>query len=104
MAGRKDQAVEGPAFEERALDWLDRRWKLVVVLVWLALSAWFIYSKWTEIRFFALGDTDDNLRMAQVRALLGGQDWYDLRQYRLNAPEASRTAPSSRTGAVQRLL
>jgi hypothetical protein len=31
-------------------------------------------------------DTDDNLRMMQVRDLMRGQDWYDLRQYRLNPP------------------
>jgi hypothetical protein len=81
MAGRKDQA-----FEERALDLLGRHWKLVVVLVWLGLCAWFYYSKMVEIRMFALPDTDDNLRMAQVRGLLKGQSWYDLRQYRLNPP------------------
>jgi hypothetical protein len=86
MAGRKDQAVTETTFEERALDWLDRHWKLVVILFWLGMCAWSIFSKWTDIRFFALGDTDDNMRMAQVRALLAGQDWYDLRQYRLNAP------------------
>ena len=30
------------------------------------------------------GDTDDNLRMGQVRALLGGQGWFDLRQHRFD--------------------
>ena len=84
MTGRKDQA-----FEERALDWLDRHWKLVVLLVWAGLCAWFVYSKWTDIRFFNLGDTDDNLRIAQVRALLNGQGWYDLRQHRLNPPSGA---------------
>jgi hypothetical protein len=84
MVGRKDQAFEG-----RALDWLDRHWKLVVVLVWLGLCTWFYLSKMTEIRLFALPDTDDNLRMAQVRAWMKGQDWYDLRQYRLSPPEGA---------------
>jgi hypothetical protein len=84
MAGRKDQAFEG-----RALDLLDRHWKLIVVLVWLGLCAWFYYTKMADIRLFALADTDDNLRMAQVRGLLKGQDWYDLRQYRLNPPEGA---------------
>ena len=54
--------------------------------LWLGFAAWFVFSKWTDIRFFALGDTDDNMRMMQVRGLLGGQDWFDLRQYRLNPP------------------
>jgi hypothetical protein len=81
MLPRKDQPLE-----EWALDLLDRYWKAVVVLVWLGFVAWFIYSKWSDIRFFNLSDTDDNLRMMQVRGLLHGQGWYDLRQYRLNPP------------------
>src|SRR4051794_36457669 len=72
--------------QERAFDLLERHWQWVVVLTWLGFSAWFIYSKWTDIRFFGLGDTDDNMRMMQVRALLHGQGWFDLRQYRMNPP------------------
>ena len=53
---------------------------------WLGFCAWFIFKKWLEIRYFGLGDTDDNMRMMQVRALLNGQGWFDLRQYRLNPP------------------
>ena len=73
-------------WQERILELLDRHWKWVVLLFWLGFAAWFIFSKWSDIRFFGLGDTDDNMRMMQVRGLLGGQDWYDLRQYRLNPP------------------
>ena len=72
--------------ELRALAFLERHWKWVVLLVWLGFCGWFIASKWTDIRFFGLGDTDDNMRIMQVRALLHGQGWYDLRQYRLNPP------------------
>jgi hypothetical protein len=82
MAGRKDQA-----WEERAVALLERHWKWVVLLVWLGMAAWFVWSKWTDIRFFNLGDTDDNMRMMQVRGLLHGQGWYDLRQHRLTPPE-----------------
>ena len=67
-------------------EWIDRHWKLVVVAAWLMLAAWFLYNRWANVQAFALGDTDDNLRIAQVRALLAGQDWFDLRQYRLNPP------------------
>jgi hypothetical protein len=73
-------------WEERALALLERRWKLVVLLVWLALCGWYIFDKWAQIRWFGLGDTDDNMRIMQVPALLHGQDWFDLRQYRLNPP------------------
>jgi len=65
---------------------LERRWKWVVVAAWLLFCAWFIYSRWADIRFFNLGDTDDNMRMMQVRGLLHGQGWFDLRDYRMNPP------------------
>jgi hypothetical protein len=73
-------------WERRAPELIERHWKWIVLLVWLGFCGWFIYSKWSDIRFFNLGDTDDNMRIAQVRALLHGQDWFDLRQYRLNPP------------------
>jgi hypothetical protein len=73
-------------WERRALDLVERRWKTIVVLAWLGFCAWWIYSSWSNIRWFGLGDTDDNMRIMQVRALLHGQGWYDLRQYRLNPP------------------
>jgi len=73
-------------WERRALDFVERRWKAIIVLVWLGFCAWWIYSSWSNIRWFGLGDTDDNMRIMQVRALLHGQGWYDLRQYRLNPP------------------
>lgn len=72
--------------QERALDMVDRNWKLAVLLAWAIFAAWFLYNRWGAIQWFSLGDTDDNLRMAQVRGLLRGQDWFDLRQYRLNPP------------------
>ncbi len=68
------------------IDWLERHWKWVVVWVWLSLCVYFVITRWTSIQFFSLPDTDDNMRMSQVRALLAGQDWFDLRQYRLNPP------------------
>ena len=64
----------------------DDRWRLWLLLFWLLAAAVLIHQKWAGIQWFALGDTDDNMRMAQVRALLGGQGWYDLRQYKLDPP------------------
>jgi len=71
---------------ERILAFLESHWKAVTVLAWLLFCAWFVYTRWANILSFGLGDTDDNMRMMQVRALLSGQDWFDLRQYRLNPP------------------
>ena len=65
---------------------LDRRWRLLLLVAWLLLCAWLIYSRWAYIRGFILTDTDDNMRMSQVRAWLGGQSWFDLRQHKMNWP------------------
>lgn len=37
----------------------------------------------------AFGDTDDAMRMVQVRDLLAGQGWYDMAQHRLAPPDGS---------------
>ena len=67
-------------------DFLDRRWRLLLLLTWLGYCAWLIYARWNYITGFVLTDTDDNMRISQVRALLAGQDWFDLRQYKMNWP------------------
>jgi hypothetical protein len=56
------------------------------LLFWLATCFCLLYARWAGINAFVLSDTDDNLRMMQVRGLIAGQGWYDLRQYRLNPP------------------
>jgi hypothetical protein len=73
-------------FERRALEFIERSWKWIAVLVWLGFCARFVLQKWNDNSFFGLGDTDDNMRIMQVRGLLHGQGWFDLRQYRLNPP------------------
>ncbi len=65
---------------------LDRWWLALVLVAWIAMSAWFVWDRWYGVRWLSLGDTDDNMRLMQVRAWLAGQDWYDLRQYRMNPP------------------
>jgi len=72
--------------DARILAFLERRWKLIVFLTWVCVCFWWTYSSWGQIRSFGLGDTDDNMRIMQVRALLHGQGWYDLRDYRMNPP------------------
>ena len=72
--------------ERLAVEIVERHWIWIVVIAWLLVSGWFMIEKWTDIRFFRLPDTDDNMRIMQVRALLHGQGWYDLRNYRMNPP------------------
>lgn len=74
---------------DRAVDLIERHWKWATLIFWLLFCAWFIFNRWNDIRFFRLSDTDDNMRMMQVRGLLHGQGWFDLRQYRLNPPIGS---------------
>jgi hypothetical protein len=68
------------------LDRLEKHWRSWLLIFWVLTAAILIYTRWAQIRGFGLGDTDDNMRMMQVRAWLAGQDWYDLRQYRMNPP------------------
>jgi hypothetical protein len=68
------------------MEGVERRWRWLVLLFWLGTSAFLLWSRWAPINAFALGDTDDNLRIMQVRGLIAGQDWFDLRQHRLNPP------------------
>ncbi len=65
---------------------LERRWLGFALLAWAVVAAWYVFDHWNAVRYLSLGDTDDNMRLAQVRAWLGGQGWSDLRQYRLNPP------------------
>src|SRR5215213_10010013 len=78
MRQRKNELIA-----EHGLELLERHWKWLVVAFWLLFCAWFIVNRSNEIRFFSLGDTDDNMRMMQVRGLLHGQGWFDLQQHRL---------------------
>ncbi len=73
--------------QQRIADALDRHWRAAITLIWVAAAGTMLWYRWGMIRWFALPDTDDNMRMSQVRALLNGQGWYDLRQYKLNPPD-----------------
>ncbi|MFL6788656.1 MAG: AcrB/AcrD/AcrF family protein, partial [Sphingomicrobium sp.] len=61
-----------------------RHWRWMLVVAWLLYVLFIVSNRWGPIQAFALGDTDDNLRLAQVRAWLGGQGWYDLVQHRFD--------------------
>jgi hypothetical protein len=80
------EAPSGPWTVSRLTAELDRRWIALTLAAWFAVGIYLVWQRWGAIHWLALGDTDDNMRLMQVRALLGGQDWYDLRQYRLNPP------------------
>jgi len=64
----------------------SRHWRYWVIAIWLVAAGFMIAYKWNAIHWLTLTDTDDNMRLSQVRAWLGGQGWYDLRQYKLDPP------------------
>ena len=65
---------------------VEQRWRLIATLFWVGAAIVLLIQKWHAIHWFALSDTDDNMRFDQVRDWLGGQGWYDLRQHRLDPP------------------
>ena len=56
----------------------------IALIVWGVMSLITIVARWRAIGVIDLSDTDDAMRMAQVRDLLAGQSWWDLAQYRVN--------------------
>jgi hypothetical protein len=86
MLQGKALQINVEAWERRAVEIVGRHWKWIVLAAWLVACAWFMIEKWSSIRFFFLPDTDDNMRLMQVRGLLHGQGWFELRQYRMKPP------------------
>ncbi|MBA4160739.1 MAG: hypothetical protein C0515_01370 [Novosphingobium sp.] len=62
-----------------------------IVLAWLGVAAVLVVRNWAQITSFQLADPDDVLRLVQVRDLLAGQPWFDLHQYRIDAPAGVAT-------------
>lgn len=59
----------------------------VVALAVILLLSWSeIVAVWADGR---LSDTDDAMRIAQIRDWMTGQSWFDLRQYRLAPPDGA---------------
>jgi hypothetical protein len=55
---------------------------LLFGLAWLLILVQLLANQWGDTAR-ALGDTDDAMRLAQVRDWLSGQGWYDLNQTRV---------------------
>lgn len=62
----------------------DQHWVRLLFAAWLLYAVWIIWQRMPAIQALSLGDTDDNLRLAQVRAWIDGQGWFDLRQHRFD--------------------
>jgi hypothetical protein len=58
---------------------------ILVGLAWLFIATDLIVRNWAGTAL-GLGDTDDAMRLVQLRDYLGGQGWFDLHQPRLGPP------------------
>lgn len=85
-AGEIGGAVPPASVADRTPAASDRQWIALLLLFWLAACLWLIAQRWPAIAAMTLPDSDDNLRLLQVRDWIAGQDWFDLRQYRLDPP------------------
>src|ERR1700730_3345255 len=74
---------------------------ILVGLAWLVVATDLVVRNWAGTAL-TLGDTDDAMRLVQLRDFLGGQGWFDLHQPRLgppvgsDCPRRSATIPTGR--------
>ena len=58
---------------------------LLAGLVWLLIAGQLLWMDWS-LTAKVLGDTDDAMRLVEVRAFLAGRGWFDLHEPRLQPP------------------
>ena len=78
MAGEVTEAGRDAAFVDRLAP------DLLALLLWLLLVAAGLILRSDAIAPFRYPDPDDAMRLAQVRDLIAGQGWFDIRQYRVD--------------------
>jgi hypothetical protein len=61
-------------------------WRLVVLVFAITASVLVVRALSTAASIPLFNDTDDAMRLVEVRDLLAGQNWFDTTQHRLNAP------------------
>lgn len=72
------------------MEYMSRRARVYLVSgVWLILAIVAVAVRWRAIGALDLPDTDDAMRLAQVRDLFDGQQWGDIDQYRMNPPHGA---------------
>jgi len=59
---------------------------LAVLAIWLIVCAVQLAMHWPAASAGTFSDSDDYMRLLQVRDWLAGQSWWDVTQYRMNPP------------------
>ncbi|MEM7666838.1 MAG: hypothetical protein AAF250_13355 [Pseudomonadota bacterium] len=75
-----------------------------VGIAWTVVSALLIVVNWGAITQTRFPDPDDIMRLVQVHDLIGGQSWFDLTQYRVDAANGGVAMHWSRLVDVPLLL
>ena len=75
--------MHGDAAADSSRAATSRSWLLLLGGLWLLASVWLVAGVADGVATLRLPDSDDNLRLLQVRDWIAGQDWFDLRQHRL---------------------
>lgn len=65
----------------------QRHFYKLVIAIWLLFGAAILSLSQQAIADWKVGDPDDQMRLLQVRDWLAGQSWWDITQYRMNAPQ-----------------
>lgn len=65
----------------------ERHYRRLITAIWLITSVLLVFVARDSITNWKMGDPDDQLRLVQVRDWLSGQNWSDITQYRMNAPD-----------------
>jgi hypothetical protein len=78
VAGKTARSMSGNSLRQPHI-------ALLVGLVWLTVAGQLIWLDWAETAR-ALGDSDDAMRLVQVREFLAGRGWFDLHEPRLQPP------------------
>ena len=81
-------AMHASPFGERRRAGFDPVLVRRIALVWMLGCALLLIVNAGAIWDRRFPDPDDALRLLQVRDLLAGQSWFDLHQYRIDAPRS----------------
>src|SRR5688500_18172823 len=65
--------------------WRQLPFALLLMLAWAVIAAQLLFQHWGSAAV-TLNDTDDAMRLVQMRAFLAGQGWFDLHLSRVQPP------------------
>ena len=65
----------------------ERHFSRLIFGIWFLAAVAILYVSRDTIAAWKMGDPDDQMRLLEVRDWVAGQSWWDITQYRMNAPD-----------------